>query len=200
MPTPRDALRRLEEGNARFVAGTPAQRFAPDTVRATSGRQHPYAAVLSCIDSRVCVEAAFDLAIGQAFSVRTAGNVVGPDALAGLEYACAVGGVRLVVVLGHTACGAVKGACDGVELGHLTGLLAKIRPSVEATAWDGDRTSASPGFVDAVAEDHARRAGRRVLEGSRVLRTAVRIGTVGVVCAMYDVRSGHVTFLTDLEG
>ncbi len=197
MPTPDAALQRLREGNARFVAGTPTERSAPDTVRATAGRQRPYAAVLSCIDSRVPVETVFDLAIGQAFSARTAGNVVDGDTLGGLEYACAIGGVRLVVVLGHTGCGAVRGACDGVELGHLTALLRKIRPSVDATPGAGDRTSANPAFVDAVAQANVGRTTAEVLRRSDVLRERVTDRALAVVGAMYDVRTGHVRFLDE---
>ena len=193
MPTPDDALQRLREGNARFVAATPIERFAPDTVRATATGQHPYAAVLSCIDSRVSVETVFDLALGQSFGVRTAGNVINDDALGALEYACAVGGARAVVVLGHTGCGAVQGACEGVELGHLTAVLRKIRPAVQATPRDPDAGDAA--FVDAVAETHARRGTAEVLARSQVLRDLAEAGGVAVVGAMYDVRTGVVRFL-----
>lgn len=197
MPTPADALRRLREGNARFVAGTPLERSAPDTVRATAHRQRPYAAVLSCIDSRVPIETVFDLAIGQAFGARTAGNVVNGDTLGALEYACALGGARIVVVLGHTGCGAIQGACDGVELGHLTALLAKIQPVVRATPSEGARDSTDAAFVDAVAEGNVRQVVGQVLSESPVLRARVGDGALAIVGAMYDVGTGRVRFLAD---
>lgn len=197
MPTPAAALRRLREGNARFVAGTPRERYFPDTVRTTAHRQRPYAAVLSCIDSRVPVETVFDLTIGQAFSVRNAGNVLSDDVLGSLEFACALGGARLAVVMGHTGCGAIRGACDGVELGHLTGLLRKIEPVVEATPGDGDRSSANAPFVDSVAEANVRRVAAGLLDASGVLRASVAAGALAVVAAMYDVATGAVTFFED---
>ncbi len=198
MPTPAAALHRLREGNARFVAGTPAERHAMDTVHATAERQRPYAAMISCIDSRVPVETVFDLTIGQAFSARVAGHVIGGDVLGSLEFAAAVAGVRLAVVLGHTNCGAIKGACDGVRLGHLSGLLGKVRPAVEATPGGGDRSSQNAAFVDAVARVHVLRMVDEVLGRSAVIRGLVDDGKLGVVGAMYDVRTGLVRFLTDL--
>jgi carbonic anhydrase len=177
------------------VAGTPLERNVPETVRATAQRQRPSTAVLSCIDSRVPVETVFDLTIGQAFSVRNAGNVLSDGVLGSLEFACALSGARLIVVMGHTGCGAVKGACDHLELGHLTGLLRKIEPVVDATAEDGDRSSANAAFVDAVAEANVRHVARDLLVMSDVLRARVEVGTLGVVAAMYDVRTGRVAFL-----
>ncbi len=154
--------------------------------------------MISCIDSRVLVETVFDLTIGQAFSARVAGNVISDDVLGSLEFASAVAGVRLVVVLGHTGFGAVKGACDGVELGHLMGLLGKIRPAVQATRCDADRSSQNAAFVDAVAEAHVIRMADQMVGESAVIRDLVDAGKPGVVGAMYDVRTGRVRFLTGL--
>ena len=191
---PDTALRLLKEGNARFVGGETVEHDVQEAIRATSTGQAPFVAVLSCIDSRVPVETIFDLTIGHAFSVRVAGNVLGPDVLGSLEYATAAAGTRLVVVLGHTNCGAVKGACDGVELGHVTDLVAKIRPSVEATTTEGPRTSANDAFVDDVAAANVRHVADDLLDQSAVIAGLVGDGTVRVVSAVYDVRTGRVTF------
>lgn len=198
MLTPAVALQLLRDGNARFASGKPARHDVHEAIRVTADGQTPFVAVVSCIDSRVPVETVFDLTIGHAFSARVAGNVLSGDVLGSLEFACALAGARLVVVLGHTGCGAVKGACDGAELGHLTGLLDKIRPSVEATPAEGERTSANAAFVDAVAEENVRRMVAAVTAQSDVLRGLVEAEQVGVVGAMYDVRTGRVAFLDDV--
>lgn len=194
---PAVALRLLKEGNARFLSDSPAGQDRATAIEATAGGQAPFAAVLSCIDSRVPVETVFDLGIGHTFSARVAGNVLSGDVLGSLEYATAAAGTRLVVVLGHTGCGAVKGAVDKVELGHVTGLVEKIRPSVEATETDGERSSKNDAFVDAVAAHNAQRMASELLERSDVIRGQVEDGTVKVVSAIYDVRSGEVTFFGD---
>ncbi len=197
---PQTVLLTLEAGNARFAAGAPVRHDVHEALRMVAAGMAPPAAILSCIDSRVPVETVFDLPIGSAFSARVAGNVVGPDVVGSLEFACAVAGSRLVVVLGHTGCGAVKGACDGVELGALTGILARIRPAVEAVAAvrppaDSARPSSDDGFVDAVATANVALAMAALLDQSVVLRDLVAAGRVGLVGAMYDVRTGVVTFL-----
>ena len=197
MLTPAVALQLLKDGNARFVAGTPSRHDVHEAMRVTAEGQTPFVAIVSCIDSRVPVETVFDLTIGHAFSARVAGNVLSDDVIGSLEFACALAGSRLIVILGHTGCGAVKGAVDGAELGHLTGLLAKIQPAVEATDAAGERTSANASFVDAVAEENVRRMKAQLLDQSGVLRERAEAGHVGVVGAMYDVRTGRVVFLED---
>ena len=195
MLTPAVVLQILKDGNDRFVRGEPARHDVHEALRTTAGGQSPFAALVSCIDSRVPVETVFDLTIGHAFSARVAGNVVGPDVLGSLEFACAIAGARLVVVLGHTGCGAVRGACDGVEMGHLTGVLAKIRPAVDrvAAAPDGPAPT-DPGFADAVAEVNVGLAMETLLHESPILRDLVTSGRVGLIGAMYDVRTGRVAF------
>ena len=199
-PPPRTAegaLRALKEGNGRFASGQSAPHDVQKALRTTAEGQAPFVAVLSCIDSRVPVETVFDLTIGHVFSARVAGNVVGGDVIGSLEYACGVAGTPLMVVLGHTNCGAVKGACDGVELGRLTGLLEKIRPSVESVSTDGARTSENADWVDAVAHANVERSKAALLEESAVLRELAETGEIGLVGAMYDVRTGRVTFFDD---
>jgi carbonic anhydrase len=194
--TPDEVLQRLMAGNARFVAGQVQSRDWSEQRRLTAGGQHPLAVVLSCLDSRVPAEVVFDQGLGDLFSARVAGNVLNDDILGSMEFACQAAGARLIVVLGHTACGAVKGAATGAELGHLTGLLTKIRPAVGATR-ERDPASA-PGeaaFVDRVAEINVQQVRRAIGERSAVLRQLIESGRVEVVGAMYDLASGRVTFL-----
>lgn len=193
--TAEEALARLKEGNARFVAGRPAERDLMQQVRRTSGGQSPFAAVLGCIDSRVPPELVFDQGIGDLFSVRIAGNFVNEDILGSLEFACKVAGARLIVVLGHSHCGAVIGACDGVRLGHLTGALKHLQPAIDAVpASDGQRTSENAAFVQRVAEKNVDLTVAAIQEQSAVLREMAEQGAIAVVGAMYDVASGAVTF------
>jgi carbonic anhydrase len=189
--TPAAALAKLQEGNARFVANTPRARDWSKKVAATAAGQYPFAAVLSCMDSRAPVEIVFDQGIGNVFSVRVAGNVVNDDELGSLEYAAKVG-AKLVVVLGHTRCGAVKGAIDGVELGNLTGLLGKIRPSIAAAHCADAKSDAC---VDSVAAENVRESLREIRARSPYLAKAIDDGKLELVGAMYDVGSGKVTFL-----
>ena len=196
--TPAAALQRLVEGNERFRSGRPADRNLLEQVSATTEGQWPFAAVLSCIDSRVPPEHVFDLGIGDAFSARIAGNFVNDDLLGSLEFACAAAGSKLIVVLGHQHCGAIKGACDGVELGHLTGMLDHLKPAVEATAEPSDasqRTSANAEFVDAVARANVRRTVQAITERSGVLGDLAEAGKIEVVGAMYQLESATVEFL-----
>ncbi len=195
---PARALELLREGNERFLAARRGEQDLLRQVRETSGGQWPFAAVLGCIDSRVPAELVFDQGIGDLFSARVAGNFANEDILGSLEFACKVAGSKLVVVLGHSSCGAVKGACDGVRLGHLTQMLEKLRPAVEAVPEPGDpaeRTSHNPQFVQAVAEANVRRTVDHILAESEVLRELRRAGAIDVVGAMYDVASGRVEFL-----
>lgn len=195
MTTAEDALAQLKEGNARFVANRPAERDLLQQVRRTSGGQSPFAAVLGCIDSRVPPELVFDQGIGDLFSVRIAGNFVNEDVLGSLEFACKVAGARLLVVLGHTNCGAVMGACDGVRLGHLTGTLRHLQPAVDAAAGPaGPRTSDDAAFVQRVAEKNVDLTVQAIQERSPILKKMADQGTIAIVGAMYDVASGVVSF------
>ena len=192
--TPAKALEALKEGNARFRAGTSVQKNLPAKVKASKAGQYPFAAVLSCMDSRVPAEAIFDQSIGDFFSIRVAGNVVNADNLGSLEYAVKVVGVKLIVVLGHTACGAVKGAIEDVKLGNLTELLAKIQPAVKAS---GPGSVKDYAYVDKVGEQNVRLSMKEIREKSPVLKEAIDSGAVGMVGGMYDLATGTVTFYAD---
>jgi carbonic anhydrase len=192
--TPAKAFDALKEGNRRFRAGTSVQKNLLAKVKASAAGQYPFAVVLSCMDSRVPAETIFDQSIGDLFSIRVAGNVVNPDNLGSLEYAARVIGVKLIVVLGHTSCGAVKGAIDNVKLGSLTELLAKIQPAVAAS---GSGTSKDHAYVDKVGEENVRHAMREIREKSPVLKELLDSGTVGLVGGMYDLETGAVTFSED---
>jgi len=163
-------------------------------VNETREGQWPFAAVLSCIDSRTSAELIFDQGLGDIFSVRIAGNVVNDDILGSLEFACRVAGAKLIVVLGHSRCGAIKGSCDEVELGHLTGLLDKIRPAVAHRSDPASGTSSEPEFVDAVARENVRLGVESILDQSSVLREMHAAGEIDVVGGMYSVSSGSVEF------
>ncbi len=194
--TPEDALRRLLAGNERFRAGHPLPRDAAADVKATAPAQFPFAAVLSCIDSRVPPEMVFDAGLGDLFSARVAGNVVDDDVLGSLEYATKAAGARLILVLGHTHCGAVKAACEGVTLEHVTALLDKIAPVIPK---DAARTGA-PGkrdqaFIDDVAQRNVRQSMKELTERSAVIRELVKSGRIAVRGALYDVETGAVRLL-----
>lgn len=196
--TPADALQILKEGNARFRANLKANRNLLQQVNETRDGQWPFAVVLSCIDSRTSAELIFDQGLGDIFSIRIAGNFLNDDILGSMEFACQVAGAKLVVVLGHSSCGAIKGACDHVEMGHLTGLLSHIQPavdSVETPAEASERTSANAEFVEAVAFANVRRAVDAIPERSEVLRKLREQGAIDIVGGMYDVSSGAVDFL-----
>jgi carbonic anhydrase len=193
--TPVRALERLKEGNVRFAEGRGLPRNLPAKVAATAAGQYPFAAIVSCMDSRAPIEIVFDQAIGDVFSLRVAGNVVDPNFLGSLEYAVKVAGVRLLVVLGHSQCGAVKGAIDGVTMGNLTGLLAEIQPAIDAA---GPKKSSKDAFyVSRVAELNVRVAMKEIHEKSPILEEAIRTGAVGLVGGMYDLENGRVTFYAD---
>jgi carbonic anhydrase len=191
--TPAAALARLKEGNARFASNTGKRRDMSAKVLATAAGQFPFAVVLGCMDSRSPIEIVFDQTLGDVFGVRVAGNVVNDDELGSFEYAVKVG-AKLVVVLGHTGCGAVKGAIDDVKLGNLTGLLAKIRPAVAAA---GCADAKSEACVTKVAEQNVRDAMKQIREKSPYLRKYLDEGKVGLAGAIYDVATGKVTFLSD---
>ena len=195
---PARAIALLKEGNARFLAAKGADRNLLQQVDETSGGQWPFAAVLGCIDSRVSAELVFDQGIGDLFSVRIAGNFANADILGSLEFACKVAGSKVIVVLGHSSCGAVKGACDSVELGNLTQMLGKLKPAVDSVAEPSDpseRGSHNAAFVQAVAEANVGATIEHILAESEVLREMKEAGEIDVVGAMYDVASGRVDFM-----
>ncbi|MGM0579870.1 MAG: carbonic anhydrase family protein [Bacteroidota bacterium] len=192
--SPQEALSILEEGNKRFVNNSRADRDLMQQVNETSTGQYPFAVVLSCIDSRVPAELVFDQGVGDIFSARIAGNFVNEDILGSMEFACKVAGSKLIVVLGHTSCGAVKGACDNVELGNLTGMLTKLKPALDAVSTDGERSSKNAEFVQKVADKNVELTIQQIKEKSPVLKEMLDEGSIGVAGGMYDVASGKVEF------
>jgi len=193
--TPKQVLERLKAGNERFANGEMTARNFDEQVKATAAGQFPLATVVSCIDSRAPAEILFDQGIGDLFNARVAGNIINDDILGSLEFASKVAGSRLVVVLGHTSCGAVKGACDNVQLGHLTGLLARIMPAVESVETrDADRSSKNYAFVEKVAERNVRMSVQQIRDTSPILKDLEDKGEIMIVGAMYDVASGKVTW------
>lgn len=198
--TPKKALEILKEGNHRFVNNLKLHRDLLEQVNATSEGQWPFATILSCIDSRTSAELIFDQGLGDVFSIRIAGNVVNTDILGSMEFACKVAGSKLIVVLGHTKCGAVKGACDHVEMGNLTELLSKLQPSVyQETQTKGDRSSKNSDFVENVAQINVKRTVKSILERSNILEQMVEDGEIGIVGAMYNIETGDVEFYSDTE-
>jgi carbonic anhydrase len=192
--TPRKAFEILADGNRRFVNNLRLNRNLLQQVNETSTGQYPFATVLSCIDSRTSAELIFDQGLGDIFSVRIAGNVLNEDILGSMEFACQVAGSKLIVVLGHTKCGAVKGACDHVELGHLTGLLNKIGPAIhEVESKTKDRPPAEL-FIEQVALENTRHQMRAVLERSPLLDRLFQEGRIGLAAGVYAVESGEVSF------
>ena len=191
--TPQLILDRFKQGNARFASGKPTQRNYLKQVKATAARQNPLASVLSCIDSRAPAEIVFDQGIGDLFNVRVAGNIVNEDVLGSLEFGSKVEGAKLIVVLGHTSCGAIKGACDDVKLGNLTGLLGKIKPAMSKVPNDGkDRSSKNYAFVEMVAEQNVRLTVEMIRAKSPVLKEMEDKGEIKIVGAMYDLSTGKV--------
>jgi len=196
--TPDKALAALKEGNARFQNNQKVTRDLMEQVKDTSGGQYPFATILSCIDSRVSAELIFDQGIGDIFSVRIAGNFTNPDILGSMEFACKLAGTKLIVVLGHTACGAVKGACDSARLGNLSGLIEKIELAVEAVKEPADpalRNSSNSQFVDEVAQKNVQMTIENIRLDSPVLAEMEAEGAIQIVGAMYDIKTGAVHFL-----
>ena len=194
--TPATALQELKDGNARFVNKQAKDRDFSVQIEQTSGGQWPFAVVLSCIDSRVPVEVVFDQGIGDIFAARVAGNFVNDDILGSIEYGCKVAGSKVVVVLGHTGCGAVKGACDNVELGLITQMLDKIKPAVQEVKTDdgADRSSKNAAFVNDVVRKNVELTVEKMKADSQVLREMEQNGEIDIVGAVYDVASGKVSF------
>jgi carbonic anhydrase len=195
--SPQAVFEQLQAGNMRYVNGTPDRVDVSALRSETVDGQHPQAVVLSCIDSRVAVEMVFDQHIGDIFVARVAGNFENPDILGSMEYACAVAGSKLIVVLGHTGCGAVKAACDGVELGHITDLLASIQPAVDKVqaARQSTPTSQDADFVNATIAENVRLTTGRILEKSSILKDLHSAGTIDVVGGVYQLDTGEVTWL-----
>ena len=195
--TPETSLQSLKEGNKRFQDNVRISRNLNEQVTETASGQFPYATVLSCIDSRVSSELIFDQGMGDLFSVRIAGNFVNEDILGSMEFACKLAGTKLVVVLGHTACGAVKGACDHARLGNLTALINKIEPAVEAVSEPKDeslRNSKNIDFVNNVAEENVRMTIENIRNQSPVLAEMESNNEIKVIGGMYDISNGKVTF------
>lgn len=193
--TPEAALKRLQDGNARFTTGQSVNCDLLEQVKKTGSGQAPFAAVLGCIDSRVPPELIFDQNIGDIFAARIAGNFVDDDILGSLEFATHVTGAKLIVVLGHSECGAIKGAIDNVKLGHLTGLLAKIRPSFKALNYKGVASSKNAELVQRVAERNVRDSVAR-LARAPVLAALVKADQLKIVGAMHDIRTGRLNWMT----
>ena len=197
--TPRKALEILQEGNLRFIKNLKVQRDLLEQVNDTREGQWPFATILSCIDSRTSSELIFDQGLGDIFSIRIAGNIVNTDILGSMEFACKLAGSKLIVVLGHTKCGAVKGACDHVEMGNLTELLAKLQPSVyQEKETKSNRTSKNKEFVENVAQINVKRNVKNIIERSFILEQMVENGEIGVVGAMYNIETGEVEFYDDV--
>ncbi|PUZ28387.1 carbonic anhydrase [Chitinophaga parva] len=194
--TAAQVLTSLKAGNARFVKGAQMARNLYQQMTETAGGQWPLAAIVSCMDSRTAAELIFDQGLGDIFSIRLAGAVITDNVLGSLEYACKVAGSKLIVIMGHSHCGAVKGACDAVELGNLTALLGRITPAVhQEQNIKEDRTSNNRDFVEAVTHLHTERSVQAVMEQSNILRSMVLSGEVGIIGAHYNVENGEVTFL-----
>jgi carbonic anhydrase len=193
--TPDQVIEMLKRGNERFRSGKMQGHDYLAQKRVTAGGQYPAAAILSCIDSRAPAEIILDTGIGDTFNARVAGNIANDDLIGSLEFACAAAGAKVVVVMGHTACGAVKGAIDNVELGHLTALLNRIKPAVPATHFTGERTSKNDSFVDAVAATNVRRTVEGIRARSSVLAGLEKDGKIRIVPSMYHLVGGRVEFL-----
>jgi carbonic anhydrase len=194
--TPAQVLASLKRGNERFASGKAHRRDMLHDQRTTASGQYPHAAILSCIDSRAPAEFVFDAGIGDIFNARIAGNIADADLVGSMEFACKLAGARLVVVMGHTSCGAIKGACDRVELGNLTGLLDKIQPAVAAVHdVPGERTSKNTAFVEAVAETNVRLTVQRIRQLSPILREMEAAGQIQIVGCIYDLQTARVRFL-----
>lgn len=196
--TPAIALHLLEEGNKRFINNLKVNRNLLQQVNETSDAQHPFAIILSCIDSRTSVELIFDQGLGDVFSVRIAGTIINEDILGSMEFACKIAGAKIIVVLGHSKCGAIKGACDHVEMGSLTPLLNKIQPAVSAEKTIVEnRTSDNEEFVEKVTTINIKRTVQAVLERSPILKELIETGKCGIIGAYHDITTGEVTFYQD---
>lgn len=193
--TPDDVIAMVMRGNERFRSGQKKQRDLLTEMRETADGQNPMAVLLSCIDSRAPAEIIFDLGLGDIFNCRIAGNVESPDMLGSLEFATKLAGAKLVMALGHSACGAVRGAIAGAELGHLTGLLAKFRPAIEATDYEGERSASNAEYVDAVARKNVALTVRRIRERSTIIAEQEKEDSLKVVGGFYNLATGEVELI-----
>lgn len=193
--TPDKAIDILKKGNERFISNLRANRNLLQQVNETSAGQHPFAAILSCIDSRASAELIFDQGLGDIFSIRIAGNILNEDILGSMEFACKVAGAKAIVVLGHSKCGAVKGACDDVKMGNLTALLEKLKPAVSAeTTTTANRNSGNSVFVENVALLNVGITIRQLQGRSAILKDMIDKREIAIVGGMYDVETGKVEF------
>ena len=195
--TPEKSLQYLKEGNVRFQNNLKANRNLLEQANETSDGQYPFATILSCMDSRTSVELIFDQGLGDIFSIRIAGNVLNDDILGSMEFACKLAGTKLIVVLGHTSCGAVKGACDHAEMGNLTKLIQKITPAVNAVSEPKDeslRNSKNLEFVDEVSKKNVELTIDRIHAESPILSEMEKNGEIKIIGAMYDINTGDVQF------
>ena len=195
--TPTQVLDALTKGNERFRSGAMVSRDYRAQQRASAAAQYPACVTLGCVDSRVPAEVIFDVGIGDMFSARIAGNIVNDDLLGSLEFACAVAGAKVIVLFGHTACGAVKGAIDDVEMGNLTGLLARIKPAITATKFSGEASSKDAAYVDEVARTNVLLGLDGIRRRSPLLADLEKKGTILIVGGMYDLRTGAMDFLSE---
>lgn len=193
--TPAMALELLKDGNKRFVNNLKINRNLLQQANDTSGGQHPFAVILSCIDSRTSAELIFDQGLGDIFSIRIAGNIINEDILGSMEFGCKVAGSKIIIVLGHTKCGAIKGACDHVEMGNLTSLLSKIRPAVDDELTIAEnRNSSNSEFVEKVAVINVQRTVNSILQRSPILKEMIENGEIGIVGGTHDITTGQVAF------
>ena len=196
--TPAEVLESLRHGNERFASGATTPHDMLHDQQVTAAGQYPHAVILSCIDSRAAAEIIFDTRIGDIFNARIAGNIADEDLVGSIEFGCAVEGAKLVLVMGHTSCGAIKGACDKVELGNLTGLLKKIEPAVASVRdLPGERNSKNKDFVEAVGEANVRLTLKRIRELSPTLRDLENTGKIQISGCIYELSTGRVRFLTE---
>ena len=196
--TPTIAVDLLKAGNNRFINNLKVSRNLLQQANETSDGQHPFAVILSCIDSRTSAELIFDQGLGDVFSVRIAGNILNEDILGSMELGCKLVGAKILVVLGHTRCCAVKGACDHIEMGNLTALLTKIRPAVEdETTIKENRNSYNEEFVEKVSTINVKRTVKAITERSPILKEMIESGQIGIVGGSHDITTGKVTFFDD---
>jgi carbonic anhydrase len=196
--TPAKSIELLRAGNRRFLNNTSINRDLLDQVNETSNGQFPFAVILSCIDSRTSSELIFNQGLGDIFSIRVAGNIINEDILGSMEFACKVAGSKVIMVLGHTKCGAIKGACDDVKLGNLTGLINKIKPAVRAEKNIlSNRNSSNPEFVQRVSELNVRLTAEMIITNSPILKEMADSGQIIITSGMYNVDTGKIFFFED---
>lgn len=195
--TPDMAFNLLVEGNARFMNNLKANRNLLQQANETSDGQHPFATILSCIDSRTSAEIIFDQGLGDIFSVRIAGNIINEDILGSMEFACKVAGAKIIVILGHSKCGAIKGACDHVEMGNLTALLSKIRPAIDdETTTTESRNSSNEEFVEKVTVINVKRVMHAIVERSSILKEMADTKQIKIIGGMHNLQTGRVNFFS----